>query len=79
MTLDKLRQEVDRIKTEIILENRSKEKLFLELKKHGLDSVEKADQYIDDLLEDIENLQIKESEALNAANRLMDEISNGED
>lgn len=79
MTLDKLRQEVDRIKTEIILENRSKEKLFLELKKHGLDSVEKADQYIDDLLEDIENLQIKESEVLNAANRLMDEISNGED
>ena len=79
MTLDKLRQEVDRIKTEIILENRSKEKLFLELKKHGLDSVEKADQYIDDLLEDIENLQIKEAEALNAANRLMDEISNGED
>lgn len=79
MTLDKLRQEVDRIKTEIILENRSKEKLFLELKKHGLDSVEKADQYIDDLLEDIENLSIKESEALNAANRLMDEISNGED
>ena len=79
MTLDKLRQEVDRIKTEIILENRSKEKLFLELKKHGLDSVEKADQYIDDLLEDIENLSIKEAEALNAANRLMDEISNGED
>lgn len=79
MTLDKLRQEVDRIKTEIILENRSREKLFLELKKHGLDSVEKADQYIDDLLEDIENLSIKESEALNAANRLMDEISNGED
>ena len=79
MTLDKLRQEVDRIKTEIILENRSKEKLFLELKNYGLDSVEKADQYIDDLLEDIENLQIKEAEALNAANRLMDEISNGED
>lgn len=78
MTLDKLRQEVDRIKTEIILENRSKEKLFLELKNHGLDSVEKADQYIDDLLEDIENLSIKEAEALNAANRLMDEISNGE-
>ena len=79
MTLDKLRQEVDRIKTEIILENRSKEKLFLELKNYGLDSIEKADQYIDDLLEDIENLSIKESEALNAANRLMDEISNGED
>lgn len=79
MNLDKLRQEVDRVKTEIILENRSKEKLFLELKKHGLDSVEKADQYIDDLLEDIENLSIKEAEALNAANRLMDEISNGED
>lgn len=77
MNFDELKQKMDNLKIQIGVEESNRKNNLEKLKIYDIKSINQAENAIDEFFSQIEKLQILEKKVLDDANKMMDEIENG--